>query len=124
MRARLAVTLAMIASLAEMRAQDVNTLGQEYIAEAANVARRLLVAEFSKHPERIHKLSITFSFQVDARGRPHNVKIASKTRNPWAVDIARRALAAAKFPRIPKQIVQSGADMVNLEGDFSANHPR
>jgi hypothetical protein len=121
MRAPLAVTLAMIASLAEMRAQDINALGQEYIVQATNVARRVLVAEFSKHPERVRNLSITFSFQVDARGRPHNVKVASKTRNPWATDTARRALTAAKYPPIPKQIVQTGADMVNLQGDFNAN---
>jgi hypothetical protein len=124
MRAPLAVTLAMIASLAEMRAQDINALGQEYIVQATNVARRVLVAEFSKHPERVRNLSITFSFQVDARGRPHNVKVASKTRNPWATDTARRALTAAKYPPIPKEIVQTGADMVNLQGDFNANPPR
>jgi hypothetical protein len=124
MRTRLAVTLAMIASLAEMRAQDINALEQEYIFQATNVARRVLVAEFSKHPERVRNLSITFSFQVDARGRPRNVKVASKTRNAWATDTARRALTAAKYPPIPKQIVQTGADMVNLEGDFNANPPR
>ena len=106
-----------------MRAQNINALGQEYIAEATNVARRVLVGEFSKHPERVHNLSITFSFQVDARGRPHNVKIASKTRDAWAVDTARRALSTAKFAPIPKKIVQTGADLVNLEGDFSANAP-
>ena len=68
MRTRLAVTLAMIASLAEMRAQNISAMEQEYIVEATNVARRVLVAEFSKHPERVRNLSITFSFQVDARG--------------------------------------------------------
>jgi hypothetical protein len=124
MRAQLAVTLAMLVSLADVRAQGISAMEQEYIVEATNVARRVLVAEFSKHPERVHNLSITFSFQVDARGRPHNVKVASKTRNPWAIDIARRALSAAKFQPIPKQIVQTGADMVNLEGDFNANPPR
>jgi hypothetical protein len=124
MRIRLAVTLAMIATLAELRAQNISAMEQEYVVEATNVARRVLVTEFSKHPERVRNLSITFSFQVDARGRPHNVKVASKTRNPWAMDTARRALAAAKYPSIPKQIVQTGADMVNLEGDFSANPPR
>jgi len=110
--------------LADVRAQGVSAMEQEYIVEATNVARRVLVAEFSKHPERVHNLSITFSFQVDARGRPHNVKVASKTRNPWATDIARRALSAAKFQPIPKQIVQTSADMVNLEGDFNANPSR
>ena len=124
MRIRLAITLAMIASLAEMRAQDLNALGQEYIVQATDVARQVLLAEFSKHPERVRHFSITFSFQVDARGRPHNVKVASKTRNPWAIDTARHALTAAKFPPIPKQIVQTGADMVNLEGDFNANPSR
>jgi hypothetical protein len=123
MRARLAVTLAIIVLLAETHAQDLNALGKAYVLEATNVARQVLITEFSKHPERIHHLSITFTFQVDARGRPHNVKIASKTRDAWAVDTARRALGAAKFPPIPKKIVQSGSDLVNLEGDFSADAP-
>jgi hypothetical protein len=124
MRTQLAVTLAIVAAFAEMHAQDLNALGQNYVVRATDVARRVLLAEFSKHPERVRNLSITFSFQVDARGRPHNVKVASKTRDPWAIDTARRALAAAKYPAIPKQIVQTGADMVNLEGDFSANPPQ
>jgi hypothetical protein len=124
MHTRLAVTLAMMASLAQMRAEDLNALGQQYVVQATDVARKVLLAEFSKHPERVSHLSITFSFQVDARGRPHNVKVASKTRNPWATDTARRALTAAKYPPIPKQIVQTGADMVNLEGDLSANPPQ
>ena len=113
-----------MASLAQMRADDLNALGQQYVVQATDVARKVLLAEFSKHPERVSHLSIRFSFQVDARGRPHNVKVASKTRNPWATDTARRALTAAKYPPIPKQIVQTGADMVNLEGDFSANPPQ
>ena len=124
MHTRLAVTLATMASLAQMRADDLNALGQQYVVQATDVARKVLLAEFSKHPERVSHLSIRFSFQVDARGRPHNVKVASKTRNPWATDTARRALTAAKYPPIPKQIVQTGADMVNLEGDFSANPPQ
>jgi hypothetical protein len=115
--------LAVVTSLNQMHAQSVAALEQEYVAEATNVARRVLVAEFSKHPERIHHLSITFVFQVDARGRAHNVKVASKTRDAWAVDTALRALTAAEYPRIPKQIVQTGADLVNLDGDFSANAP-
>jgi hypothetical protein len=123
MRARLAATLAIIASLAEAHAQDLNALGKAYVLEATNVARQVLITEFSKHPERIHHLAITFTFQVDARGRPHSVKIASKTRDAWAVDTARRALSAAAFPPIPKKIVQSGSDLVNLEGDFSADAP-
>lgn len=122
MRARLAITIAIIAP-ARIHAQDLNALGKAYIVQATNVARQVLVAEFSKHPECIHHLSITFTFQVDARGGPHNVKIGSKTRDAWAVDTARRALSSAKYPPIPKQIVQTGSDMVSLEGDFSANAP-
>ena len=123
MRAQLAVTLVMVSSMSGMHPQSISALEQEYIVEATNVARRVLVAEFSKHPERIHHVSITFSFQVDAGGRPHDVKIASKTRDGWAVDTARRALSATKFAPIPKKIVQTGADLVNLEGDFNANAP-
>jgi hypothetical protein len=123
MRVRLALIFVVLTPLNHLRAQSIATLEQEYVAEATNVARQVLVAEFSKHPERIHHLSITFIFQVDARGRAHNVKVASKTRDAWAVDTARRALTVARYPAIPKQIVQTGADLVKLDGDFSANAP-
>jgi hypothetical protein len=103
MRAQLVVTLALIASLTEMHAQDMTALAQPYVIEAVDVARQVLVSEFSKHPERVHHISITFSFQLDARGRPHTVKIISKSRKAWAVDTAHRALSAAKFPPIPKK---------------------
>jgi hypothetical protein len=124
MRAQLAVTLALIPALSEVHAGDVNALAQTYVVQATDVARQVLLSEFGKHPERVHHISITFSFQVDARGRPHNVKIISKTRNPWAIDTALRALNAATFPPIPKQIVQTGADLVNVQGDFNADVPR
>jgi hypothetical protein len=123
MRARLAIILAVIVCLAQMHAQDLNALGQAYAVQATNIARQLLIAEFGKHPERIHHLSITFTFQVDAGGRPHNVKVASKSPDAWAVDTARRVLSAAKFPPIPEKIVQTGSDLVNLGGDFSADAP-
>jgi hypothetical protein len=121
MRAQLAVTLALTTFVTEMHAEDINALAQPYVLQAADVARQVLVAEFSKHPERVHHISITFSFQVDARGEPHNMKIVSKTRNAWAANTARRALSAAKFPPIPKKIVQTGADLVNIQGDFDAD---
>ncbi len=104
-------------------AEDLNVLGQEYATNATNVARQLLLAEFSKHPERIHHLLITFAFQVDAAGRPHDVKVVSKNPDAWAVDTAHRALSAGKFPPIPEKIVQSGSGLVNIGGDFSADAP-
>jgi hypothetical protein len=42
--------------------------------------------------------------QIDAQGRPHTVKITSKTHNAFIEDTARRTLAAAKFPPIPKKV--------------------
>jgi len=92
--------------------------------QAVDVTRRVLLSEFGKHPERVHHISITFSFQADVRGPPHNVKIVSKTRNSWAADTARRALSAATFPPIPKKIVQTGADFVYIQGDFNADASR
>ena len=121
MRAQLAIAFALVTSLTEIQAQDMDAVARPYVIQAVDSARQVLVAEFSKHPERVHHISITFHFQIDARGRPHDVKIVSKTHNAWAVDTARRALAAAKFPPIPKKIVQAGADLANIEGDFSAN---
>ncbi len=122
MRAHLAVTLALITLLSDVHAQDANAIAQAYVVQAANIARQVLISEFSKHPERVHHISITFHFQIDPRGRPHNVRIASKARNSWATDTARRALSAATFPPIPKKLFQLyGADLVNIEGDLDAD---
>ena len=122
MRAQLVTVLALIASVADMHAQDANALAKAYAVQATDVARQVLLSEYVKHPERVHHVSITFSFQIDAQGRPHNVKIVSKTRNPWAADVARRALTGAKFPSIPKKVFQAfGTDVVNIQADFDAD---
>lgn len=121
MRTQLAVPFALITCVTQIHAQNMNALEQRYVIQAANVARQVLVAEFAKHSERVHHVSIAFSFQVDAQGEPHNVKIVSKTPNPWATATAHRALSAAKFPPIPKKVVQTGADLVNIQGDFNAD---
>jgi hypothetical protein len=121
MRAQL-VPLALILTFGEVRAQDANAIAQAYVVQATDIARQVVISEFAKHPERVHHISITFNFQIDALGRPHNVKIVSKTPNSWATDTALRALRAAKFPLIPKELFQIyGTDLVNVQGDLDAD---
>ena len=106
-------------------AAENDSVGKAYTTQATEVARRVVLAELVKHPERIHKMSMKCTFQVDKQGHPHNVKVVSTTRNRWAEDTARRALADAKFPPLPKSLIQqSGSDLANIEYQIDLNEPR
>ena len=100
-------------------AVDSDAVGQAYTLQATDVARRVVLAELAKHPERIHPMSMKCTFQLDRQGRPHNVKVVSNTHDRWAEDTARRALVAAKYPPIPKSVIQqSGSDLARFEYKF------
>ncbi|HEV2046737.1 MAG TPA: hypothetical protein VGQ95_09080, partial [Chthoniobacterales bacterium] len=119
------IASAHLSTLSAAHAQDANALAQAYAVQAADIVRQVLLSELTKHPERVHRVSMTFSLQIDPQGRAHNVKIVSKIRNPWAADVARRALSAAKFPPIPKKVAQAyGTDLVNIQADFDADASR
>jgi len=65
------------------------------------------------------------TFQLDRQGHPHNVKVVSTTHNRWAEETARGAIAAAKFPPLPKSVIQqSGSDLANIEYQLDLNEPR
>ena len=56
------------------------------------------------------------TFQLDRQGHPHKVKVVSSSHNRWAEETARRALAAAKFPPLPKSVIQqSGTDLASFD---------
>jgi hypothetical protein len=121
----LAVITALFYSPAEACAQDVKAAVQAYEAQADDVAAKLLFAEFAKHADRVHHLAFTFSVQIDAQGRPHNVRISSKTHNTFIEDTARRTLTAAKFPPIPKKVTQAlGETLLAIQGDIDADVSR
>ena len=129
MRAQSVITLLMITCVqlwpAHAHAADSNAIGRAYTLQATDVARRVVLAELVKHPERIHRMSMKCTFQLDRQGQPHNVKVVSNTRNRWAEDTARRALAAAKFPPLPKTVVQqSGTDRASFEYKLDLDEPR
>jgi len=97
-------------------AADKDAVGRAYTLQATDVARRVVLAELVKHPERIHRMSMKCTFQLDRQGHPHNVKVVSNPHNRWAEDTGRRALAAAKFPPLPKSVIQqSGSDLASFE---------
>jgi TonB family protein len=114
MRAQSVIALLMIASVqlwpARAHAADSAAVGRAYTLEVNNVARRVLLAELVKHPERIHRMSMKCTFQLDRQGHPGNVQVVSNTHNRWAEDTARRALAAAKFPPPPKSMDKASFD--------------
>jgi hypothetical protein len=112
------VTTAVFCSLAEADAQDVKAAVQAYAAHADQIAAQLLFAEFAKHTDRVHHLEFTFSLLIDAQGRPHNVQITTRTRDAFIEDTARRTLSAAKFPPIPKNVVQALGEMLAIQGNI------
>ena len=129
MRAQSIIGLLVITSVqlwpAHAHGADSNAIGRAYTLQATDVARRVVLAELMKHPERIHRMSMKCTFQLDRQGQPHNVKVVSNTRNRWAEDTARRALAAAKFPPLPKSVIQkSGTDRASFDYQLDLDEPR
>ena len=128
MRAQSVIALLMVASVqlwaAHAHAADSDAVGRAYTVQVNNVARRVVLAELVKHPERIHRMSMKCTFQLDRQGHPHNVKVVSNTHNRWAEDTARRALAAAKFPPFPKSVTQkSGSDLASFDYQLDLDEP-
>jgi hypothetical protein len=110
---------------AHSHAADSDSVGRAYTVQVNGVARRVVLAELVKHPERIHRMSMKCTFQVDNQGHPHNVKVVSNTHNRWAEETARRALGAAKFPPVPKSLIQkSGTDLASFDYQLDLDEPR
>jgi hypothetical protein len=129
MRAQSVVALLMITSVqlwpGYAHATDSNTVGRAYTFQATDIARRVVLAQLVKHPERIHRMSMKCTFQLDTQGHPHNVKVVSNTHNRWAEETARRALAAAKFPLLPKSVIQqSGTNLASFDYQLDLDEPR
>jgi hypothetical protein len=110
---------------AHAHAADSDAVGRAYTLQATEVARRVVLAELVKHPERIHRMSMKCTFQLDRQGHSHKVKVVSNTHNRWAEETARRALAAAKFPPLPKSVIeQSGTDLASFDYQLDLGEPR
>ena len=129
MRPQSVIALLMITSVqlwpAHVYAADSDAVGRAYTVQATDVARRVVLAELVKHPERIHRMSMKCTFQLDRQGHPHNVKAVSNTHNRWAEDTGRRALAAAKFPPLPKSVIQQfGTDLASFDYQLDLDEPR
>ena len=106
-------------------AADSNAIGRAYTRQATDVARRVVLAALVHHPERIHRMYLKCTFQLDRQGHPHNVKVVSNSHNRWAEETARRALAAANFPPLPKSVIQqSGSDVASFEYKLDLDEPR
>jgi len=79
MPAQSVIALLMITSVqlwpARAHAAESDAVGRAYTLQATDVARRVVLAELVKHPERIHRMSMKCAFQLDRQGHPHNVKV-------------------------------------------------
>jgi hypothetical protein len=129
MRAQSAIALLMLMSVrlctGHAQAADSNAVGHAYTLQATEVARRVILAELVKHPERIHRMTMKCTFQLDRQGLPHDVKVVSNVHNRWAEETARRALVAAKFPPLPKSLIQqSGTDLARIDYKLDLDEPR
>jgi hypothetical protein len=129
MRAQSVIALFMVTSVqlwpAHVHAADSDAVGRAYTVEVNNVARRVVLAELVKHPERIHRMSMKCTFQLDRQGHPHKVQVVSNTHDRWAEGTARRALAAASFPPLPKSLIQqSGTDRASFDYQLDLGEPR
>ena len=98
---------------------DSDAVGRAYTLQVNNIARRVVLAELVKHPERIHRMSMKCTFQLDRLGHPRNVKVLSNTHNRWAEETGRRALAAAKFPPHPKSL-----NLASFDYQLDLDEPR
>src|SRR4029450_11572315 len=126
MRAQSLIALLMITSVqlwpAHAHAADSNAVGRAYTLQVTDVARRVVLAELVKHPERIHRMSMKLTFQVDRHAPPRTVKVVSNTHNRRAEETGRRALAAAKFPPLPKSVIQQyGTDLASFDYQLDLN---
>ena len=104
---------------AHAHAADSDAVGRAYTVDVNNVARRVVLAELVKHPERIHRMSLKCTFQLDKLGHPRNVKVVSNPHNRWPEETGRRALAAAKFPPPPKSM-----DLASFDYQLDLDEPR
>ena len=106
-------------------AANGEVVGKAYTTQATDVARRVVIAELVKRPERIHRMTMKCTFKLDKQGHPHNIKVVSSGHNEWAEQTAHRAIAAAKFPPLPKSLIQqSGSDLATIEYKLDLNEPR
>jgi hypothetical protein len=129
MRAQLLVALLIITSVqlwpVHAYAAESNSIGRAYTGQVNDVARRVVIAELVKHPERIHRMSLKCTVQLDKQGHPHKVKVVSNPHNRWAEETARRALAVAQFPPLPKSVIQqSGKDLPSFDYQLDLDEPR
>ena len=129
MRAQSIIASLMITSVqlwpAHAHAADNDGVGRAYTVQATDVARRVVLRELVKYPERIHRMSMKCTFQLDRQGQPHNVKVVSNTHSRWAEETARGALAAARFPPVPKTLIkQSGTDLASIDYQLDLDEPR
>ena len=130
MRAQTVIALLLAASaqfqfVSDAEAQSGGAEAGAYALLATDVARQVVLAELVKHPERVHRMSMKFKFQIDRQGHAHNVKVTSTTHNRWAEETARHALSAAKFPPLPKKVLQQfGTDLASFDAQLDLDATR
>ena len=98
---------------------DIAAVAPAYASQTADFARKVVLRDLVKHPERLHHMSLKFTFKLDRQGGPYNVTVVSDTHNRWAEDTARRALAAAKFAPVPTNVIQNSATVESASRDSS-----
>ena len=122
----LAAATILLICCGEGAAREASAASKQSQATAAfdkritTIASQAVLAEVSKHPERLNGVSMKLRFTVDQSGRVHNVRVVSGKPERWAEKTAARALAAVEFPPIPKNVLQDmGKDHIEAEAEVS-----
>jgi hypothetical protein len=101
-------------------AERLSQATRAYNNQITAIAGRAINSEVTKHPERLSGVSMKLLYNVDQRGRVHNVRVVSGKPDRWAEKTAVRVLEAIKFPPIPKNVLQDlGMDHIEAAADVS-----
>ena len=104
-----------------VRAAQNESPAAVYNDRISAIADHAIQTEFAKYPVLQKDFSMKLRYSIDQEGHIRNVKIVSRTPNGWAEKTASRALAATKFPPIPKSVLQElGMDHIEAQAEFSS----
>jgi hypothetical protein len=107
MRAKLAspILLACVCALATRgKADSLRPEVDAYMVDVTRIVAGAL-AELAKHRE-LGNVTKKFSFQIDAAGRPSQIRVTTIPPNKLLDQLVVRVIPGLKFPPIPKNILQ------------------
>lgn len=91
-----------------------------YRAQITKIASHAIESELLKHPECLKGVSMKLRYVIVPDGHVYNVGVVSIQSDAWVENSAVRALRAAKFPPIPRDVLQQlRTDRLEAEADIN-----